>query len=335
MKKLIYYLSVAVMLHLPMIAEAQKTISRNTKQTKEQTTRKKQNNNSNSAKPTENKTKVQKSTPQKKTPTFHAEAFSLNLDENAESNGRKMIKLSFDMKSCGVKGHILKPVIIIERADGTPHRHPDGSPVEWKSNTEYEAIYDETSWTNGGNWLGIYCDKLDPLPGTNKYTALIKVWDETLGRYITDESDIQRMWFNYSGDPSATAYNLKLDKNAESNGRKMIKVSFNMKSSGAKGHILKPVITIERADGNPHKHPDGSPVEWKSNADYEAKYDETTWTEDGNWLGIYCDKLDPLPGNNKYAAVIRIWDETLGKYISDEKNLQRCWFDYYGSAFGR
>ena len=108
-----------------------------------------------------------------------------------------------------------------------------------------------------------------------------------------------------------------------------------MKSSGVNGHILKPVIIIERTDGTPHKHPDGSPIEWKSATKYEAIYEETSWTDGSNWLGIYCDKIDPLPGNNKYAAVIKIWDETLGKYISDEKNLQRCWFDYYGSSFGK
>ncbi|MDE6553814.1 MAG: hypothetical protein K2K98_12785 [Muribaculaceae bacterium] len=340
MKKIKLYLTLALAILLPMAAVAQKQISRPTKPQKEQTpgkkqnTGKKQDRGSASQSSSSNKPKVQASTPTKNKPVMHAEAFDLNLDENAESDGRKMIKLSFNMKSTGVKGHILKPVIIIEKADGTPHKHPDGSLIEWKSNASYEAKYDETSWTEG-NWLGIYCDRLDPLPGTNKYAALIKIWDETLGKYITDESDVKRMWFNYTGDPLATAYNLKLDKDAMSDGRKMIKVSFNMKSSGAKGHILKPVIIIQRADGTPHKHHDGSPVEWKSNANYEAKYDETTWTDDGNWLGIYSDRLDPLPGNNKYAAVIKIWDETLGKYISDEKNLQRCWFDYYGSSFGK
>lgn len=132
-----------------------------------------------------------------------ARAYNLRIEHNAlDSNGRKLLKVSFNMKCSGVKGHTLKPVLFIDREKGVAHYFDDGKQMKWEG-SDYYATYDDTYWEGGGHWLGIYNDRLNPLPGTNIYHARILIWDVTLGRYIGNLNDTEWVAFYNTGAQSS------------------------------------------------------------------------------------------------------------------------------------
>lgn len=133
-----------------------------------------------------------------------AKTYNLNIEHNYTdpSNGRKMLKVNFKMYSKGVKGHIIKPVLFVDVEKGVGHTFSDGTPLKYTGGN-YTPGYDETWWEE--NWLGIYNDKLNPLPGNHTYWVRILVWDETLGRYIGDLNDTE--WLSYTMEGSTNPSN--------------------------------------------------------------------------------------------------------------------------------
>ncbi len=122
---------------------------------------------------------------------------------------------------------------------------------------------------------------------------------------------------------TAKVYNFKLVHNFDDNGRKMLKMCFHYMCSGAKGHTIYPVAFVDKERGNPHRFKDGSYMLQKG-ASVTVPY-ETTYWNDGVWLGIYNDALNPLPGKHEYNVCILVYDETVGRYITDD-NL--AWASY-------
>jgi len=73
------------------------------------------------------------------------------------------------------------------------------------------------------------------------------------------------------------------------------------------------MYVLTPSDHTRHQFPDGSEMCSVSNV-VQCKWD-TTYTNDGWWLGIYNDRLNPLPGKNVYRTQIEAKDETTGKVL--------------------
>lgn len=134
-----------------------------------------------------------------------AKAYNVTLHHNVidESNGRAMLKVSYKLTCSGVQGHTLVPVLFIDRERGVGHKFANGSVMK-QDGPRYYAEYPTTYWQGDGQFIAIYNDQLNPLPGTHTYNARILVWDCNLQCYIGDLNDTEWVSFKNTGNsPSA------------------------------------------------------------------------------------------------------------------------------------
>ena len=121
---------------------------------------------------------------------------------------------------------------------------------------------------------------------------------------------------------TASADNVKLHYNVDFNGRKALKATYTLSCTNARGHELIPVLFIDRAKGVPHYYRDGKNMKADGpvyRADNESL--STYWNGSGQFIAIFNDMLNPLPGKNEYNARILVYDKTLGSYIGDVSNV--------------
>lgn len=126
----------------------------------------------------------------------YAEVYDVVLHHNVTDSGtgRSMLKATFKMMCRGVKGHTIRPILFVDKQPGTPHHFKNGDNM-LINGSEYYASYETTYWENG-DWLAIYNDALNPLPGTNEYYVRILVYDVTTGSYISDIPNVG--WVSYT-----------------------------------------------------------------------------------------------------------------------------------------
>lgn len=121
---------------------------------------------------------------------------------------------------------------------------------------------------------------------------------------------------------TASANNVQLHHNVDLNGRIALKATYTLSCTNARGHELIPILFIDRAKGVPHYYRDGrnmkqeGPV-YRANNEWESTY----WESDGQFIAIFNDYLNPLPGKNEYNARILVYDKTLGYFIGDVPNV--------------
>lgn len=121
---------------------------------------------------------------------------------------------------------------------------------------------------------------------------------------------------------TASANNVQLHHNVDLNGRIALKATYTLSCTNARGHELIPILFIDRAKGVPHYYSDGrnmkqeGPV-YRANNEWESTY----WESDGQFIAIFNDYLNPLPGKNEYNARILVYDKTLGYFIGDVPNV--------------
>lgn len=133
----------------------------------------------------------------------------------------------------------------------------------------------------------------------------------------------------------AKAHSVNIVHNFNDNGRSMLKVRFKVEAHGLQGHTLVPVLFIDRAKGVSHFFKDGRQMR-HDGVDYYAPYPDTYWNGDDQFIGIYNDALNPLPGNNTYNVRILIWDKSTSTWASnnDVNATEWCSYDMAGAAQG-
>lgn len=105
-----------------------------------------------------------------------------------------------------------------------------------------------------------------------------------------------------------------------------------MNCTNARGHELIPVLFIDQAKGQPHYFGNGSQMK-QDGPTYRANdtWESTFWNDDGQFIAIYNDHLNMLPGTHEYNARILIYDKTLGHFIGDIPNIPWITFTMTGA----
>lgn len=108
-----------------------------------------------------------------------------SLKANAsDGTGREILKYHYAATVSGCMNHNVKFYMVVNTpVQHTRHTFPDGS--EMCAVSENMFCQTNSTSTNDGCWLGIYQDRLNPLPGENTYYVRIEARDETTGRFLT------------------------------------------------------------------------------------------------------------------------------------------------------
>lgn len=131
------------------------------------------------------------------------EVSELRLEHNVSTPEGPMLKMCFRMSAHNLLGHKIIPKLFIDRAPGVSHYWANGGQMV-QDGVRYEPNYVDCYW-NDVQWIGIYNKALNPLPGTQTYNARVLVWDETAGRYVTDNSKVP--WVSFTNTGVAQANN--------------------------------------------------------------------------------------------------------------------------------
>ena len=134
-----------------------------------------------------------------------ARANNLSIIHNVNDNGRPMLKVCFTLEAHGLQGHTLIPVLFVDRDKGVGHVYKNGQPMK-HDGTQYYVPYQDTYWNGDGQFIGIYNDSLNPLPGKHTYNVRILVWDSTTSSYVgsTDINDTE--WCSYDMTGASQGY---------------------------------------------------------------------------------------------------------------------------------
>jgi hypothetical protein len=111
---------------------------------------------------------------------------------------------------------------------------------------------------------------------------------------------------------------IELKHNQEVNGRKMLQFWYNLDASGIKGHKLTVSFFVEIPKGNTHKYTNGNTMICESN-EINCNSDHSVFNN--QWLGIYNDALNPLPGKRTYYVRLWVKDLTIDKWIGHSDYL--------------
>ena len=98
---------------------------------------------------------------------------SLRWDQTDQS-GRRILQFYFDISFNGMKGKNLQVMLAIEYPQGTYYHYANGQYMVHSG--QPFRCNDDISRLNG-QWLGIYVDALNPMPGKHTYYARIYVFD--------------------------------------------------------------------------------------------------------------------------------------------------------------
>lgn len=133
---------------------------------------------------------------------------------------------------------------------------------------------------------------------------------------------------------SARINNFRVEHNVTDagNGRQMLKARYTMEAHGLRGHTLIPVLFIDRQPGVSHYFANNSQMK-QDGPEYYVEYEDTYWNGDSQFIGIYNDSLNPLPGKHTYNTRMFVYDKTTGQFIGNS-NTPFISFDMTGAAKG-
>lgn len=119
----------------------------------------------------------------------------------------------------------------------------------------------------------------------------------------------------YGFAQSVTFSHYSLDANvSDGTGHEILKYNYSATVSGCMNHNIKFYMVVNTPVQHArHKYQDGSDM--CSVSENLFCQTNSTSTNDGSWLGIYQDQLNPLPGENTYYVRIEAKDETMGRWL--------------------
>lgn len=143
-----------------------------------------------------------------------AKAYNVYLKHNVvdPNNNRAMLQVHFKLKCSGILGHKIIPVMFVDKEKCVGHSWDNGGPMKQDGST-YTSNYENTFWESD-NWIGIYNDRLNPLPGKHTYWVRVLIWDCDLNRYIGDLNDTEWVTFDYTGQGQPSNQNQVNNKNS-------------------------------------------------------------------------------------------------------------------------
>lgn len=109
---------------------------------------------------------------------------SLRWDQTDQA-GQRILQYYFDIDFYGMKGKNLQVMLAIEYPQGTYYRYANGQPMVY-SGQPFRCNDDISSFK--GQWLGIYVNALNPMPGRHTYYARIYVFDVDSKECIANSS---------------------------------------------------------------------------------------------------------------------------------------------------
>lgn len=134
-----------------------------------------------------------------------ARANNLRVIHNFDDNGRQMLKVCYTLESHGLQGHTIIPVLFIDREKGVSHYFKDGKQMK-QDGKQYYVAYPDTYWNGDGQFIGIYNDHLNPLPGKNTYNLRILVWDSTTSIWVSNGDINATDWQSYEMTGAAQGF---------------------------------------------------------------------------------------------------------------------------------
>lgn len=237
------------------------------------------------------------------------------LEENVVHKDKEMLKFSYDYTIKGAMGHEVQLVLSVESPKGTPHYRKNGEPLENKLDP---FVVNAEEYSKQEKWMGLYNSVLNPKPGKNTYYASVRAFDLTTGEIIGKSEYFK---FKLTGEaksesdePTITFYNCNLEENATSSkGEKMVKYNYSYVITGAKGHELRKVFTIETPKGTLHHKKDGTPMEWDDGQPRVIENDNSDIKD--RYYGLPHSILNLLSGKHTYYARMKIYDKGTGQLI--------------------
>lgn len=243
------------------------------------------------------------------------------LEENVPYNDKEMLKFTCDYTIKGAMGHEVQLVLSVESPKGTPHYKKNGDLLENKGDP---IVVNAEEYSKEGKWWGLYNSSLNPKPGKNTYYASMRAFDLTTGEIIGKTE-----YFKFklrgeskpeSNEPSITFYNCRIEENAPGdNGAKYLKYHYSYVITGAKGHELRKVLTIETPKGTLHRKKDGTPMEFDDNQPRLIENDNSDIKD--RYYGINYNNLNLLSGKHTYYARMKIYDKGTGQLLGTSPYL--------------
>lgn len=232
-------------------------------------------------------------------------------------DNRIYASMSYTIEVVGAEGHTLRVEV--------PWKDASNKPVYFNIDEGEEAISHDTYQIEAGTdtivgWCGVYHDAMWLKPGVQKVNGTIRIYDETMGKYIT-VTGARKHTFSYTSQTRAKGVNLTsnyLDHNQYVNGNKVMYVRYALDINWMKGRTVRCDITLHKWGGASILDKKGKP--FKNTTTYTPSYTFSNWTDRWCWFS-YAHMKMPV-GQTRCYALIRFYDAKTGALLKSSEKLE-------------
>lgn len=230
---------------------------------------------------------------------------------------REYVSVSYTIKVTGAENHTLRVEI--------PWLDINNKQVYTNIDEGEKAIstgtyYMESNTDTIVGWCGHYHDSFWLKPGLQKLNGTIRLFDETLGKYIP-LTGAKKHTFSYTSEKKGQGVqitNCYLEHNQYVNGNKVMYVRYSVDMNWMKNKNVKCDISLFKANGSPIYCYNGKAD--KNVNTFTPTYTFTTWSDQWAWFS-YASMNMPKGKTNCYA-LIRFYDAKTGALLAKSQKLE-------------
>lgn len=231
-------------------------------------------------------------------------------------NNRVYASVSYTIKVEGAEGHSLRVEI--------PWTDMKNNPVYFDIDNGETALNTQTYYLNSATdtiegWCGPYHDSFWLKPGTHKLNGTIKLFDETLGKYIDLKGAKKHTLSIKSTKKAQGAVFTKhvIEHNKYVGNSKVMYVWYSFETSWLKGKEIKTDVTLYKSNGSVISQNNGKPE--KVIGTVTSTYTFTSFSD--RWAYFPYAGMKLPKGSTNCYALIRLYDAKTGKVLATSPKL--------------
>jgi|GEM_PF-6936927 len=230
---------------------------------------------------------------------------------------REYASVSYSIEVKGAKGHTIRVEI--------PWKNIYDKPVYFNIDEKEIALSNDSYTIEADSdtivgWCGSYHDSFWLKPGLQKINGTIRLYDETLGKYIALKGAKKHSFTftSYKKPQGVELTEAYLEHNKYIDGKKVMYVNYSVEMNWFKGKDIRCEVSLHRANGTPIYCYDGKAD--KNTSTMTPNYTFCVYSD--RWVWFSYSSMKVPNGKTNCYALIRFYDVKTGKLLAKSNKLE-------------